>query len=41
MVEKATRVVFLAVFLDVSPVVFVVLCAAAGIVLTRMGVRGK
>ena len=45
-VDKATLVMFLAVFLlsvflDVSPVVFVVLCAAAGIVLTRMGVRGK
>ena len=31
----------LAVFLDVSPVVFVILCAAAGILLTRLGVRGK
>ena len=45
-VDKATLVMFLAVFLlsvflDVSPVVFVVLCAAAGIALTRMGVRGK
>ena len=45
-VDKATLVMFLAVFLlsvflDVSPVVFVVLCAAAGIVLSRMGVRGK
>ena len=45
-VDKATLVMFLAVFLlsvflDISPVVFVVLCAAAGIVLTRMGVRGK
>ncbi len=45
-VDKPTLVMFLAVFLlsvflDVSPVVFVVLCAAAGIVLTRMGVRGK
>ena len=29
------------VFLDVSPVVFVVLCAAAGILFTRLGVRGK
>ena len=31
----------LSVFLKVSPVVFVVLCAAAGILLTRWGVRGK
>ena len=31
----------LSVFFDISPVVFVLLCAAAGIVLTRMGVRGK
>ena len=31
----------LSVFLDVSPVVFVVFCAAAGILLTRLGVRGK
>ena len=34
-------VFILSVFLDVSPVVFVVFCAAAGILLTRMGVRGK
>ena len=45
-VDKATLVLFLAVFLlsvflDISPIVFVVLCAAAGIALTRMGVRGK
>ncbi|MBQ9685483.1 MAG: chromate transporter [Oscillospiraceae bacterium] len=45
-VDKATLAIFLAVFLlsvflDVSPVVFVVLSAAAGIALTRMGVRGK
>jgi len=44
--DKATLVLFLlvfllSVFLDLSPIVFVVLCAAAGIVLTRMGVRGK
>ena len=44
--DKAALLLFLlvfllSVFLDVSPVVFVVLCAAAGIVLTRMGVRGK
>ena len=31
----------LSVFLDVSPVVYVVFCAAAGILLTRLGVRGK
>ena len=31
----------LSLFLDLSPIVFVVFCAAAGIVLTRMGVRGK
>jgi chromate transporter len=31
----------LSIFFDISPVVFVLLCAAAGIVLTRMGVRGK
>ena len=45
-VDKATLVMFLAVFLlsvflDISPVVFVILCAGAGIVFTRMGVRGK
>ena len=31
----------LSVFLDISPVVFVVMCAAAGILFTRLGVRGK
>lgn len=45
-VDKVTLVLFLAVcllsiFFDISPILFVVLCAAAGIVLTRMGVRGK
>ena len=45
-VDIKTLIIFIAVFacmliFDVSPVVFVVLCAAAGIVLTRMGVRGK
>ena len=45
-VDKATFVLFLAVFilsvlLDVSPVVFVLICAAVGIALTRLGVRGK
>ena len=44
--DKATFVLFLlvflpSVFLDISPVVFVVLCACAGILLTRWGVRGK
>ncbi len=45
-VDKITLVLFLGVFLlsvffDISPIVFVVFCAAAGIVLTRMGVKGK
>ncbi len=45
-VDKATLVLFLLVFLlsvffGISPIVFVVVCAAAGIALTRMGVRGK
>ena len=45
-VDKATLILFLGVFLlsvffSVSPIVFVVLCAVAGIVLTRMGVKGK
>lgn len=31
----------LSVFLDISPVVFVVMCALAGILFTRLGVRGK
>ena len=31
----------LSMFLDISPVVYVVVCAAAGILLTRLGVRGK
>lgn len=44
--DKGAMVLFLlvfvlSVFFDISPVVFVLLCAAAGIVLTRMGVRGK
>ena len=34
-------VFLLSVFFDISPVVFVLLCATAGIALTRMGVRGK
>lgn len=45
-VDKAALVLFLGVFLlsvffDISPIVFVMFCAAAGIVLTRMGVKGK
>ena len=45
-VDKVTLVLFLSVFLlsvffDISPIVFVVFCAVAGIVLTRMGVKGK
>lgn len=44
--DKAALVLFvviflLSVFLDVSPVVYVIVCAAAGIFLTKMGVRGK
>ena len=31
----------LSVFFDVSPIVFVVVCAAAGILFTGLGVRGK
>ncbi len=31
----------LSVFFDISPIVFVVFCAAAGILFTRLGVRGK
>lgn len=44
--DKAALVLFvviflLSVFLDVSPVVYVIACASAGIFLTKMGVRGK
>ena len=44
--DKAAAVLFaivlgISLFFDVSPIVFVVFCAAAGILLTRMGVRGK
>lgn len=44
--DKAALVLCLAVLLtslltDLSPVVFVVVCATAGILLTRWGVRGK
>ena len=43
---KAAVVLFglvlgLSLFFDISPVIFVVLCAVTGIVLNRMGVRGK
>ena len=31
----------LSVFFNISPIVFVLFCAAAGILLTRLGVRGK
>lgn len=31
----------LSIFLDLSPVLFVVLCAAAGIFFTKVGLRGK
>ena len=45
-VDKAALVLFVLVFLlslftKLSPMVFVVFCAAAGILLTRWGVRGK
>ena len=44
--DKASLVLFLIVFVlslffDISPVVFVLFCALAGVVLTRTGVRGK
>ena len=44
--DKAALILCLAVFvlsavLDVSPVVFVICCAAAGILFTRLGVRGR
>lgn len=44
--DKGALVLFLlvfvlSVFFDISPVVFVLLCAASGIALTRIGVRGK
>ena len=44
--DKAAVVLFalvlmISLFFDVSPIVFVVFCAVAGILLTRMGVRGK
>ena len=44
--DKAALVLCLAVFalsvfFDISPVVFVLFCAAAGILFTQLGVRGK
>ena len=44
--DKAAMLLFIVVFvmsifLDISPIVYVLLCAAAGIFLTKMGVRGK
>ena len=44
--DKAGLVLFLIVFLlslffDISPVVFVIFCALAGLLLTKTGVRGK
>ena len=34
-------VFFLSVFFDISPIVFVLFCGTAGVLLTRWGVRGK
>ena len=34
-------VLVLSMFFNISPIVFVVFCAAAGILFTRLGVRGK
>ena len=34
-------VFLISLFFDVSPVVFVIFCGFAGVLLTRMGVRGK
>ena len=44
--DKATLVLcllvfILSVFLDISPAVFVILCAGAGILFTKAGIRGK
>ena len=44
--DRAAAVLFLIVlgislFFDVSPIIFVIFCAGAGILLTRLGVRGK
>lgn len=45
-VDKATLAICLIVFVlsllfDISPAIYVVACCAAGILLTRLGVRGK
>lgn len=34
-------VFILSVFMDISPAIFVILCAAAGILFTKVGLRGK
>ena len=34
-------VFILSIFFKISPIVFVLFCAAAGILFTRLGVRGK
>ncbi len=44
--DKAATLLFvlvlgLSLLFDISPVVFVLLCGTAGVLLTRMGVRGK
>ena len=44
--DKGALILFLIVFglslfFDISPVVFVLFCGAAGVILSRMGVRGK
>lgn len=44
--DKASIVIFALVligsmFFDISPIVFVILCAFAGIILTNLGVRGR
>ena len=45
-IDKASLIMCLAVFvlsvfLDISPIFYVIVCGVAGIVLTRTGVRGK
>ena len=44
--DRPALILFLIVFVlsllfDISPIVFVLFCGAAGVLLTRMGVRGK
>ena len=44
--DRPAMVLFLIVFMlslffDISPIVFVLFCGASGVLLTRMGVRGK